>query len=378
MREKLLYYICCKECSSEFELNVFHHIKDHVIDGLLQCHKCNNVIFIVSGIPRFVSLNILKHDNDFLNFIDTYKNRKDNIFESYLKDTAITRDATSLEKIKNDTSKYFGFEWDYFKDWGWIPDDSVSEEKKEYEYFGGLISHTERAFKTKCMLTEEDLASERVILDAGCGNGRFTKQAAKHNGTVVGVDLGYGVKSAYNNLKDSPNVHIAQADLFNLPFKEGIFDSVFSNGVLMHTGDAKKAFTSITKHVKQGGVLVAHLYHKRNIIFEIVDASLRYATTKISVEQNMKFAQLMANWGKKLKKKGTWKKWFKFVEILPTTIHMYDWYSAQIATHHTYSEVLSWFTQAGFDIIKSNEPPKEHITFLNKPESLTIKGRKTV
>lgn len=144
----------------------------------------------------------------------------------------------------------------------------------------------------------------------------------------------------------------------------------------MHTGDAKKAFNSICKHVKKDGIFVAHLYHKRNIIFEVVDHTIRFFTTRMSIEKNMEFAKKMAKLGKKLKEKGTWKYWFQFIEILPTTIHMFDWYSAQIATHHTFPEVERWYDEQGFKIIQTDKRDKKWHSFITKPEALTVKGRK--
>jgi SAM-dependent methyltransferase len=376
MRQNILDYIECAKCGSGYNILPFEQMNGHIMDGLLRCSNCNNIVFVILGIPRFVSSKIVGFDSDFQNFAKKYKENIKDISNACNRLDATSTKTDSLRNIKRATSKYFGFEWEYFNEWGWISDDSVSEEQKEYEYYGGVVSHTERAFKIKCMLDAGDLAPGKLVLDAGCGNGRYTYHAAKNGAEVVGVDIGYGVKSAFKHMKDLQNVHIIQGDLFDLPFKSGIFDSVFSNGVLMHTGDAKKAFFSITKHIKKNGVFVAHLYHKRNLIFEIVDHTLRFFTSKLSIDQNMKFAKFMARWGRKLKQKGAWNKWFRFIEVLPTTIHMYDWYSAQIATHHTYPEVKGWFKDTGFDIIKTNEPPGDQVTFLNKPESLTVKGRK--
>jgi len=226
------------------------------------------------------------------------------------------------------------------------------------------------------MLNSDEIAHGKLVLDAGCGNGRYTNQAAKYGVEVIGVDLGYGIKSAYKHLKDNERVHIVQGDLFNLPFKKEIFDTVFSNGVLMHTGNAKKAFYSICKHVKRDGIFVSHLYHKRNIIFEIVDHSIRFFTTRMSIEKNMKFAKRMARWGKRLKKKRNLNYWFHFIEVLPTTIHMFDWYSAQIATHHTFPEVEDWYKEQGFEVIQTDKRKKNWHSFITKPEALTVKGRK--
>ena len=372
MKKSLLNIVVCNRCKQSFRVDILEGVHNEIREAILKCDRCSDIVLVFDGIPRFVSINYLKFDRGFNEFQCKYQSHPE---LTHLPNEP-GGDKYGLQKLKNDTSKSFGFEWNYFENWGWIPDDAVSEEDKAFKYYGGLISNTENAFRNKCMLDEQDLTKEKIVLDAGCGNGRFTNQAAKYGAEVIGVDIGYGVKSAYKNLRERKNVHIIQGDLFNLPFRDKIFDSVFSNGVLMHTGDAYKAFSSIQRHIKNGGIFVSHLYHQRNLIFEIVDATIRFFTTKLSIGANIRFAKFMASQGIKLKKSGQLTKWFRFIQILPTEHHMFDWYSAPIATHHTYPEVKQWYREHDFEILRTNEPVKRQTSFLNKPESLTIKGRK--
>jgi SAM-dependent methyltransferase len=62
---------------------------------------------------------------------------------------------------------------------------------------------------------------DKLVLDAGCGVGRFMEVVEKWGGNVVGVDLSFSVDAAFKNLGLKENVHIIQADIFDLPFKEG-------------------------------------------------------------------------------------------------------------------------------------------------------------
>ena len=65
-----------------------------------------------------------------------------------------------------------------------------------------------------------------------------------------------------------------------------------------------------------------------------------------------------------------------FIRVQPTLHHMYDWYSAPIATHHTYGEVKNWFSRNHFEILQTCEP-ESHPPFI-KPWSITVKGRKLI
>lgn len=226
-----------------------------------------------------------------------------------------------------------------FINWGWIKEDEIPR-KDRIKYDGGFISNTVSAFETKSLMNDDDLANGKLILDAGCGNGRFSNQAAKYGAEVIGVDIGTGaVEAAYENTREKDNIHIIQGDLFKLPFKKNIFDTAFSIGVLMHTGDAYRAFKSIVSHIKAGGIFTTHLYHKLNLVWEINDFLLRKITTRMSIENNLKFADFMSKLGRLLFKIRLFNVANLFIRVQPTLPHMYDWYSAPVATHHTYDEV---------------------------------------
>ena len=100
----------------------------------------------------------------------------------------------------------------------------------------------------------------RLILDAGCGMGRFTRVAGSRGGEVVGVDLSESVLSAYKLTEHMPNVHIVKADLMQLPFKDASFDVVYSLGVLHHTPNTEKTFSALVRKLKAGALLSVWVY----------------------------------------------------------------------------------------------------------------------
>ena len=58
------------------------------------------------------------------------------------------------------------------------------------------------------------------------------------------------------------NVHLAQADLFHLPFRRNSFDCIFSMGVLHHTPDCRRAVLDLIPFLKEGGTLAVWVYPK--------------------------------------------------------------------------------------------------------------------
>src|SRR4051812_1771582 len=82
----------------------------------------------------------------------------------------------------------------------------------------------------------------RLVLDAGCGGGRYARLLGRHGANVVGVDLSTAVEKAAALCADVPSVSIVQADLLDLPLAEAQFDAAFSIGVLHHSPDPRRAF----------------------------------------------------------------------------------------------------------------------------------------
>lgn len=372
MKEKVLNYLACPDCGNELDLEIFYKEGEEIKEGIFVCKNCNNYYFLINYIPRFLPVDVIIKSDFLTNFVSKYRER--------LEKLDISSSKSKVDFIEDDyqirlkTIKYFGYEWKKFINWGWIKEDEITTEDR-IRYTGGFISNTISAFKTKSLMTGEDLSSGKLVLDAGCGNGRFSNQAANYGAEVIGVDIGTGtVEAAYENTKEMDNIHIIQGDLFKLPFKKNIFDTAFSIGVLMHTGDAYRAFKSIASHIKTGGVFTTHVYHKLNPVWEINDFLLRKITTNMSVENNVKFANFTSRLGRLLFKIRLFNVVNLFVRVQPTLIHMYDWYSAPIATHHTYGEVKRWYIENNFEILMTNKSKSKLL--LIKPWGLTVKGIK--
>ena len=118
---------------------------------------------------------------------------------------------------------------------------------------------SEKEFVAKTAFTPEFLKG-KLVLDAGVGAGRYADVASRWGADVVGVDLSLAVEAAHRNLKDRPNVWIAQADIGALPFKPGSFDVIFSIGVLHHTPDTRQYFRKLVPLLKPGGTIAIWVY----------------------------------------------------------------------------------------------------------------------
>ena len=105
----------------------------------------------------------------------------------------------------------------------------------------------------------EDLKGQSV-LELGCGAGRFTEVLLDAGAEVWAVDASSAVDAAGANLGAQDRLHLAQADLFDLPFDEGAFDRVLCFGVVQHTPDPRRAFLTASRY---GEWLAADVYRKQ-------------------------------------------------------------------------------------------------------------------
>jgi SAM-dependent methyltransferase len=99
------------------------------------------------------------------------------------------------------------------------------------------------------------------VLDAGCGNGRFTGACARLGPRVViGVDPSQSVIAARENVRGLPNAEIVRGDIFCLPFPPSSFDQVFCIGVIHHLPDPRAGFMALARMLKPGAKISIWVY----------------------------------------------------------------------------------------------------------------------
>jgi SAM-dependent methyltransferase/uncharacterized protein YbaR (Trm112 family) len=338
MRPWAIEFLRCS-CGSRLKNAAFETgAGGQTVSGLLQCQKegCRAWYPVVRGIPRMLPPELRQELTG--TFVQQFRSELAKLGVRLEGDIPPPDDP--LRGLKHHTIRNFGFEWIEYARFGW--DDPVYN-----------LAYEEEVFRRKALLGPDELQG-KLVLDAGCGNGRYSYWAARYGARVFGVDLGDGVESAATNTRDLPDVQIVQGDIFRLPFAERTFDAAFSIGVLMHTGNARQATASLAKLVRPGGSLTVHLYGKGSVVYEVVDRLLREWTTRLSVDRLQSMTRRLYHTRKVLERVRLETFANRFVRIGSHPHIIFDWYAAPIATHHTYPEVHGWFEDMGLTVVRSN------------------------
>lgn len=190
-----------------------------------------------------------------------------------------------------------------------------------------------------------------LVLDAGCGGGRYARLAARHGAKVVGVDLSTAVEKAATLCADEPEVTIVQADLLDLPLAEKTFDLAFSIGVLHHSSDPRRAFAQVAAKVKPGGRLAVWLYRKNTPPQEWINSALRTLTSRLPARVLEPVCVGLSAVGGVPVLNKTLNKVVNFSNHPDWTLRVcdtFDWYAPRYQSHHTVDELKGWFAEEGF------------------------------
>jgi len=342
MRAALLSFLACPHCHAELGLHTTSKSDDIIQEGSLRCAGCSREYPIREGIPRFVP------------------------------DAAYARS--------------FSFEW---KRWRRTQFDTASR-RSSLETF--LVS-TSRS--------PADLAG-KVVLDAGCGTGRYMELLARAGAITIGIDLSQAIEVAHENLSRLPNCHFVQGDLLHPPFRPQAFDFIYSIGVIHHTPSTRDAFTGLVPFLACGGEIAIWVYPLRRLS-ETFERFPDRVNEVLSVDSNFTIPASRQPSVRRMAKTIDWvmeasNRMQRFVTTrLPTrllyalchaavplyylyrlpifyplrlvtkvavdpdrewrVLNTFDWYSPKYQWKHTYSEVEGWFREAGLQQITALPRP---------------------
>lgn len=200
MQKNNLDILICPRCGSSFYLSEATHNSNYT--SALKCAANGHIYPIKNSIPRFV--------------------HSENYAES------------------------FGFQWQKFS--------KVQLDSYNHTNF------SEERFRLITGWTEVDLAG-KLVLDAGCGAGRFSEIILKYFGRLVAIDVSDAVDACHENLSPTEPL-ICQASIYEMPFPTSSFDYVYCIGVVQHTPDPAETIRALCKMVKPDGEIGLWIYER--------------------------------------------------------------------------------------------------------------------
>jgi SAM-dependent methyltransferase len=207
----------------------------------------------------------------------------------------------------------------------------------------------------------------KLVLDAGCGTGRFAEVVHRYGGEYVGLDYSFAVDAAQANAGHLAGVHFVQADLFAPPFADDVFDLVMSLGVLHHTPDPRRAFAGLPRVLKPRGQLTITVYDAGNKVYVANSRFWRRFTTRLPgrVLHLLSYAAAPLYYLWTLPVVGWLLRSVAFISLERDwrwrVLDTFDWYSPRYQSWHTHHEVFSWFKDNGFEQIEVLAPSVSQI-----------------
>jgi ubiquinone/menaquinone biosynthesis C-methylase UbiE len=104
-----------------------------------------------------------------------------------------------------------------------------------------------------------DVAGCKRILDAGCGNGRYTRFLLKHadpDALITGFDISQNMLQRAQHRVRSARVTLVSADLTRLPYADAFFDAAVCGWVLEHLPDPRPGLRELARVLRPGGKLL--------------------------------------------------------------------------------------------------------------------------
>lgn len=313
MKEILLGRLRCPKTMQKLNLEVYQSRNGEIIDGMLTSEDNENKYPIKNGIPRFVPDS---------NYADS-----------------------------------FGLQWNLFA-------------KTQLDSNSGQAISAERFWSATTWVKEE--MEDDWVLDVGCGSGRFAEIALSTGAQVVALDYSEAVDACYENLKDHPNLHVIQGDIYHLPFLGNSFEFVYSLGVLQHTPDVERAFQALPGMLKSGGRLCVDYYEKSWKSFFYIKYYLRPITCRLQHQTVLNLVNVMVTvflpvsrllsaipvLGRYLKRLVPVESYYGVYPLTEeqhrdwSVLDTFDWLTPVYDKPQTRNTIRKWMLQAGLDNVE--------------------------
>jgi SAM-dependent methyltransferase/uncharacterized protein YbaR (Trm112 family) len=322
MKLGLLEYLVCPHCQVALDCQATTQNGDSIETGVLCCPRCEERFPILRGIPRFVTVE------------------------------------RPLSGKNVETAEAFGWEWQKFRK---LRDLAICEA----QFLDWTYPIAPEFFRGK------------VVLDAGCGMGRFSLVSSKFGAKMVlAIDASDAVEAVPDNARDFSNVHVIQGDIHHLPLRRGQdaqVDFAFSIGVLHHLDDPQAGFNALVEHLRRDGTIFVWVYGRENNgwVVNVINPIRTMLTSRLPHRALYVLSWLIAaglhpiltliyrpanaagtpGWLRKLLPYNDYLAWLGQFQFSYTHNVVFDHLVAPVAFYLRREEFEAWFHKAGMEVI---------------------------
>jgi ubiquinone/menaquinone biosynthesis C-methylase UbiE len=170
------------------------------------------------------------------------------------------------------------------------------------ERIPGITPNDRRFTETENAFLLSKITANDVVLDMGCGTGRFTLPTANIARKVTGLDLSSAMIAKARQKAESLalDIDFLEADMAHMPFADASFDVVVCMLALMHIPLEKRqqVFHEAKRVLRPGGTL---LFSVKNALFERMSTSDRFATVDITDVEHKQLVFTQTRSGQEIK-----------------------------------------------------------------------------
>jgi SAM-dependent methyltransferase len=211
-------------------------------------------------------------------------------------------------------------------------------------------------------LIDRAIPADARIVEMGCGTGQMSLYLARAQRVIIGADLTraslrLAVEAARHFELDQ--VQFIETDLHYPGIRAGVFDVVYSSGVLHHTPDPSAAFARIVRLARPGGMIVLGVYNA----FARIPLRARRFVARLSGYRFIPCDPVLRDRESEPARRQAW---------------LQDQYQHPEEHRHTLAEVQSWFTENDVEYLRAYpsailcQEPQE--LFTSAPDNWRVEG----
>ena len=186
-------------------------------------------------------------------------------------------------------------------------------------------------------LLDRAIAGDARIVEIGCGTGQMCLYLARADRVVIGADLtraSLALGAAAARRFGVERAQFVETDLLRPGLSAGVFDVVYSAGVLHHTPNPRESFATLARLAKPGGVIVVGVYNR----YARMPSRLRRLMGRLTGFRFVPFDPVLRDRQADASRRQAW---------------LRDQYLHPEEHRHAAGEVRSWFSDNGVEYLRT-------------------------